>query len=97
MLLTVGCSCPRKFVYGMHKPPTRPIVGIASITICDRLTDCTEVLATLEKLVPIPGCALGHYDKAKVSPSHRPGMLPRSTSHTTHITRICHYRVSARH
>ena len=28
----------------------------------------SEALKALEKLVPIPGCALGHYGKTKVSP-----------------------------
>ena len=89
--------CPREFVCGMHKPPIRPVVSIASITICYRLTGCTEVLAALEKLVPVPGCALGHYDKAKVSSFYRAVTLHHRIPNTTRIIRICHYRIAERH
>ena len=49
----------------IHKSTGPSIVTTEYNTICDRSRVRTEVLKTLEKLVPVPGCALGHYDKAK--------------------------------
>ena len=44
----------------------------------------SEVLQQLEKLVPVPGCALGHYDKAKASTPQ----ADRTILHVSHTTRI---------
>ena len=49
----------------VYEPHTQPSVCIAFVTTYTRWVAMPEVLATMERLVPQPGCGLLHADKAK--------------------------------
>ena len=55
------------------------------------------MLKTLEKLVPVPGCALGHYDKAKARTPISPGYIASSriAYGTYPMHRICSHIIEA--
>ena len=51
------------------KPSVSLSVCVAVVTTCSRRTGLPEALTVLDKLVPVLGCALGHYDKTKACKS----------------------------
>ena len=73
------------------EPHTQPSVCIAFVTTYTRRVAMPEVLETMEKLVPLPGCGLLHADKAKARSVRVDHLATCIHSHNRTTTELRHH------